>query len=200
MERWYRFIYCVIYPFFNLVHPSRAIGLENLPEGGALLCPNHTAASDPFFLVFALGMKNRICAMAKAEIMRVPFVGWILGKAGVFGIERGKADVGAIKTAMKRLKAGERLVMFPEGTRVKNREEADHSAKNGAAMLALRTGVPIVPVYIPEKKNWFSPTPVVIGEAFYPQRAGKKATQEEYDLISAELMRRIFQLSEQVKA
>ena len=199
MRHWYTFVYCVIYPFFNLCHPSRAIGLENLPEGGALICPNHTKASDPFFVVFALGLKNRVMAMANAEILRIPVIGWILGKVGVFGVERGKADVGAIKTAMKSLKGGERLLMFPEGTRVKKGEEENHEAKNGAAMLALRTGVPIVPVYIPREKNWFRATPVVFGEPYYPQTAGRKATPEEYDSISAELIKRIYALSEQVK-
>lgn len=200
MQRWYTLVYMLIYPFFNLFHPSRAVGLENLPEGGALICPNHTKASDPFFVAFAFGLKNRVMAMAKAELLRIPVAGWLLGKAGVFGVERGKADVGAIKMAMKSLKAGERLLLFPEGTRVKEGEEESHEAKNGAAMLALRTGVPIVPVYIPRNKNWFRPTPVVIGEPYRPQIAGRKATPEEYDAISADLMKRIQALAEQVKA
>lgn len=197
MRRWYTFIYCVIYPFFNLVHPSRAIGKENLPEGGALICANHTKASDPFFIVFAFGLKNRVCAMAKAELMRVPVIGPLLGKAGVFGIDRGRADVGAIKTAMKLLKSGEKMIMFPEGTRVEEGKE-DHEAKTGAAMLALRTGVPIVPVYVPGKKKWFRPTPVVIGEPYHPQIAGKRATPEEYQAIADDLMTRIMALAERV--
>lgn len=199
MQAWYTLIYCVIFPFFNLVHPCRPIGRENVPEGGAIICANHTRASDPFFIVFALGLKNRVCAMAKIEIMRVPFVGWILGKAGVFGVDRGKADVGAIKTAMKLLKSGEKMVMFPQGTRVDEQEE-DHEAKNGAAMLALRTGVPIVPVYIPAKKKWFGRTPVVIGEPYHPQTAEKRATPEEYKAISEDLMDRIYALAQQVSS
>lgn len=198
VERWYTFLYYLIFPFFNLPHPSKAIGKENLPEGGALICANHTKASDPLFIVFAFGLKNRVCAMAKAEVMRVPVVGWLLGKAGVFGIERGKADIGAIKTAMKKLRAGEKMIMFPEGTRVAEEAE-DHEAKTGVAMLALRTGVPIVPIYIPGEKKWFRPTPVVIGEPYYPQTAGKRATPEEYRAIADDLMKRIFALSGQVE-
>jgi len=198
MELWYKILYCIIYPFFNLVHPCRAIGRENLPEGGALICANHTKASDPFFIVFAFGMKNRVCAMAKAELMRIPVVGALLKSVGVFGIERGKADIGAIKTAMKKLKSGEKMIMFPEGTRVEEQSE-DHEAKTGAAMLALRTGVPIVPVYIPGKKRWFARTPVVIGEPYHPQTEGKRATPEEYQKIADDLMKRIFALAEQVK-
>lgn len=199
MEIWYSVLYWLICPFFNLVHPSRAVGLEHLPkEGGVLLCPNHTAASDPLFIVFSLGRKRRVSIMAKAELMRIPILGFLLKKAGVFGVDRGKNDVAAIKTAMKRLKEGERLVLFPEGTRVNENEEI-HEAKNGAAMLSVRMGVPIVPVYIPGKKNWFSPTPVIFGMPYFPNTEEKRGTAEEYKAIGEELMARIAALGEQVK-
>ena len=61
-------------------------------------------------------------------------------------------------------------------------------------MLAVRTGVPIVPVYIPEKKNWFRFTTIVIGEPYYPQVESKKGTAEEYKVIAEELMERIHAL------
>lgn len=198
MQRWYTLIYCIIYPFFNLFHPSRGIGKEHLPEGGALLCPNHTKASDPFFVVFSLGLKRRLTAMAKMELIRVPVIGWLLSKAGVVGVDRGKADMNALKTAMKMLKNGEKMLLFPEGTRVEEDAEV-HEAKSGAAMLAVRTGVPIIPVYIPGKKKWFRPTTVVFGEPFYPKTAERRATAEEYKAINEELMTRILALAEQVK-
>lgn len=199
MRVWYRLIYCLIYPFFNLVHPCRPLGRENLPEGGALLCANHTKASDPFFIVYAIGLGHRLTAMAKVELMRIPIIGWVLGKAGVFGVDRGKADVGAIKTAMKKLKDGEKMVIFPEGTRVDEGEDG-HEAKNGAAMLALRTGVPIVPIYIPGKKKWFQRTTVVIGTPYHPESADKRPTPEEYKAIGDDLMARIAALAKQVEA
>lgn len=198
MQRWYTLIYVILFPFFNLVHPCKAIGKENLPEGGALICANHTKASDPLFIVFAFGLKNRVCAMAKVELLRVPVIGFLLEKAGVFGVDRGKADVAAIKTAMKRLKSGEKMIMFPEGTRV-DEETESHEAKTGVAMLALRTGVPIVPIYIPGKKKWFGRTPVVIGEAYHPEAPeGRRATAEDYQVIADDLMRRIMALSARV--
>lgn len=198
-RRWYTGIYLLLYPLFRLVHPSLAVGVEGLPEGGALLCPNHTKASDPFLVVFALGLGRPVSAMAKAEIMAVPVVGWLLERAGVFGIDRGRADVGAVKTAMKRLKAGEKLLLFPEGTRVKEGEESSE-AKHGAILLALSTGVPIVPVYVPRRKNWFRPTRVVFGEAYHPVIAGRRATAEEYDQLARELMERIWALAGEKRA
>ena len=95
----------------------------------------------------------------------------------------------AVKRALKCLKDGDKLLMFPEGTRSKDGEMRE--AKTGAAMFAIRTGVPIVPMYIPAEKKWFRRTPVVFGEAFYPQIEGKKGTPEDYERVADELMERI---------
>ena len=85
--------------------------------------------------------------------------------------------------------------MFPEGTRHQDWDFGD--AKTGAAMLALRTGVPIVPIYVPAEKRWFRWNQVVIGEAYYPQSSGKRATPEEYHAIAEDLMERIEALKPQ---
>lgn len=197
MKFFYSLVYCVAWPFFNLFHPCRAVGRENIPEGAAILCPNHTSLTDPLFAVFALRLRNRPQVMAKAEVMEIPVLGWLLKKAGVFAVERGKSDVGAIKHALKALKSGEKLLLFPEGTRSKDGELGQ--AKGGAAMLAVRTGVPIVPMYIPAEKKWFRRTPVVFGTPYLPQIAGKKGTSEEYEAIAQDLMDRIAALREQTR-
>ena len=194
-DRWFRFLYAVIWPFFNLFRPLKVIGRENIPDGAAVLCPNHTTIGDPFYVVFACGRRYPMRAMAKIQIMRVPFIGWILGKGGVFGVDRGHADMHAVKTALKLLKDGNKLLMFPEGTRV--REGEDVAAKTGAAMFATRTGVPIVPMYIPAQKHWFRPTSVIIGEAYYPDLPEKHATQEDYQRVADDLMERIEALKPQ---
>ncbi len=198
MKQWFALLYCVIWPFFNLFHPSKAIGLENIPEGAAILCPNHTRMSDPFFVIFAMGLKIRPRAMAKAEAMSVPVIGWILKKAGVFAVERGKSDVSAVKEAIKCLKGGDKLLLFPEGTRHRD-GTIDESGKTGAAMFSIRTETPIVPIYIPAEKKWFRRTPVVFGEPFLPQVEGRKGSAEEYKAISRELMSRIAGLEEQAR-
>lgn len=189
MKTVFAVLYCIIFPFFNLFHPCKPVHRERLPEGGAILCPNHTTLNDPLMVVFALGLKTRPQVMAKAEFMRVPVIGWLLSKAGVFAVDRGKADVTAVKRALKCLKDGDKLLMFPEGTRSKDGEMGE--AKTGAAMFAIRTGVPIVPMYIPAEKKWFRRTPVVFGEPFYPQIEGKKGTPEDYERVADELMERI---------
>lgn len=199
MRRWYTFVYCVAWPFFNLFHPGKVIGRENIPEGAAVVCCNHTAMSDPLFLAFAFRLNNQLRAMAKAELLRVPVIGWLLGKAGVFGVERGKTDVGAVKQAMKFLRGGEKVLIFPEGTRVRESRGEVSDPKTGAAMLAVRCSVPILPVYVPEERRLFRRTPVVIGKPFIPTVTTRKGTQEEYEAITSDLMDHIHGLGEQTK-
>ena len=194
MDRWYHFLSAVIWPIFNLMRPLRVHGKEHIPEGAAVICPNHTTIGDPFYVVFAFGSQYPMRAMAKIQIMRVPFIGWSLSKAGVFGVDRGHADMKAVKTALKFLKDGNKLLMFPEGTRVHQGEDVE--AKTGAAMFAARTGVPLLPVYIQPEKKLFRRNDVVIGEPFRPQFAGRKPTADELDAITHELMDRIHKLGE----
>lgn len=197
MNKLYAVLYPIVWFFFKLARPWKAVGHTELPQGGALLCGNHTGLSDPIYVVLAVGHKPQCRVMAKAELLRVPVLGFILKHAGIIGVERGKADVGAIKTAMRVLKNGEKLLMFPEGTRVEEGEEGD--AHTGAAMLATRTGVPLVPIYIPRKKGWFRRTTIVFGAPYVPEYEGKRPTPEDYRAISAELMRRIYAMEEQAK-
>ena len=188
-DAWFHFLYAVIWPFFNLFRPLRVVGRENIPDGAAVLCPNHTTLGDPFYVVFAFGRKYPMRAMAKIQIMRVPVIGWILGKAGVFGVDRGRADMKAVKTALKFLKDGNKLLMFPEGTRV--HEGEDVTAKTGAAMFATRTGAPLLPIYIQRKKKLFARNVVVIGQPYHPEYAGRKPTPDELDAIAGDLMDRV---------
>ena len=193
-DAWFHFLYAVIWPFFNLFRPLRVVGRENIPDGAAVLCPNHTTLGDPFYVVFAFGRKYPMRAMAKIQIMRVPVIGWILGKAGVFGVDRGRADMKAVKTALKVLKDGNKLLMFPEGTRV--HEGEDVTAKTGAAMFATRTGAPLLPIYIQRKKKLFARNVVVIGQPYHPEYAGRKPTPDELDAIAGDLMGRVRALGE----
>ena len=195
-KKWYRFFYAIVWPFVMLFYPMKFIGRENIPEGGALVCTNHSAAVDPFFLAFALGRKKRICAMAKESLLNIFFVGKVLKLIGTFGVRRGASDIHAVKYALEELKKGEYVVIFPEGTRVKSREEGE--PKTGAAMLACRTGVNVLPVYIPMKKKPFRINRVYIGKPYKMIPEGKRATSKDYDTFTADLMDRIYNLGDEV--
>ena len=95
------------------------------------------------------------------------------------------------------LKAGDKVIMFPEGTRAAEGEDLE--AKNGVAMIALKTGVPIFPIFIEPKKRWFRWTRVVYGEPFYPTCENKKPTDADYRRIGQEWKRRVEELGESIK-
>ena len=153
------------------------------------MCGNHTSMGDPIYVLASVGIKPQVHVMAKDELMKIPVIGWLLKKVGMIGVRRGKSDVGAIKECMKVLKNGEKLLIFPEGTRVKEGETVE--AHSGAAMLATRTGVPILPVYIAPKKRWFRKTHVIFGRPYMPEYEGRRPTSEDYERIAEDLMARI---------
>jgi 1-acyl-sn-glycerol-3-phosphate acyltransferase len=122
------------------------------------------------------------------------FVGKLLKLVGTFGVRRGASDIHAVKYALEQLKQGEYVVLFPEGTRVKSREEGE--PKTGAAMLACRTGVKVLPVYIPMHKRPFRINRVYIGKPYVMQPQGKRATAQDYEVFTAELMDKIYDMGE----
>ena len=195
-KKWYKFFYAIVWPFIMLFYPMKFIGKENIPEGGALVCANHSSAVDPFFLAFALGRNRQIRAMAKESLLNIFFIGKILKLVGTFGVRRGASDIHAVKYALEELKKGEYVVLFPEGTRVKSREEGE--PKTGAAMLATRTGVNVLPVYIPIHKKPFRINRVYIGKPYKMIPEGKRATSKDYEAFTADLMDGIYDLGDGV--
>jgi 1-acyl-sn-glycerol-3-phosphate acyltransferase len=189
--RAYKFVYAVCFPFLWLLWHFRFTGRENIPEGAAIVCANHSNLTDPLFVAFGFTRKRHIHFMAKYELSQVPVLSFILRKIGVFFVKRGESDVTAIRNAMRYLKNGERIMMFPEGTRTS--EDDAVAAKTGAIRLASKLGVPIVPVYIPRDKKLFRRLDIVIGEPYTIGKIG----HDEFDEQANELMRRINTLAKE---
>ena len=190
----YHVAYTVIKPLIRLFFPYRAVGLENLPEGGALLCANHISGWDPFLIAVSLPRDSRLVVMAKDELFHIPVVGFLLRKLGIFPVKRGGNDLGAMKTAIRSLNEGKRLLVFPEGTR--GGSEGAVEAKGGVAVLASRPGTPMVPVYCGTKQKFLHRTTIVFGEPYSPVIAGRRATAEESRQAAEEILRRIYALDE----
>jgi len=128
----------------------RAEGLDNVPqEGGFVLAANHTSNFDPWPLGMLLWPDRYLRFMAKSELFWFP-MGRVIAAGGAFPVRRGERDVEAIQTAIRLVRDGDVVVMFPEGTRrakgVRKRYEA--RAHTGAARIALMAGVPLVPAAI----------------------------------------------------
>lgn len=127
----------------------RIEGLEReaLPATGPLIiASNHLSNADPViigsWITPVLG--RRIHWLGKQEALDWPLIGWGLAQNGVFGIRRGAADIEAFRLARRVLDEGHVLAVFPEGTR--SRTGGLQEAKDGLAILALRTGAPVLPV------------------------------------------------------
>ncbi len=118
-------------------------GAENLPaSGGALIAANHKSELDPFFVGHAFPRPVRY--FAKSELFRNGALRWAVTELGAIPVRRGESDRTALEAALAALAAGEALIIYPEGTRM--RDDAVHEFQPGVGMLALRSGVPVIPV------------------------------------------------------
>ena len=104
----------------RLLHPVTVQGLENLPSHGALLVANHASNWDPLVLATALPMDYRLRVMGKEELFQNPILAWVIRVGGAFPVNRGGADIQAVKTAIQTIQSGQNLLIFPEGTTVRN--------------------------------------------------------------------------------
>jgi 1-acyl-sn-glycerol-3-phosphate acyltransferase len=135
----------------------RSVGLENLPRSGAvILVANHYTLADPLVAAFATCWRiGRVVHMvSKVEVRRWPLIGWLGTQGGVIYVNRRVGDLGAQRNALAVLAAGRALLIFPEGTR--SPSGALIPGRNGAALLAMRSGAPVVPLGITGTEGMFS--------------------------------------------
>lgn len=158
-------IYC------GIVHPVRITGEANIPaEGGFMLCPNHVSFLDP--VVCILYLKRNIRFMSKLELFRNKLVARVLRDVGAFPVDRGHADLAAVREAIKTLTSGQGLGIFPQGTRsAENQHTQLHS---GAALIVQRTGSPVIPMYIDGPYKYFRRTDIHIGAPIDLSEFGRK--------------------------
>jgi 1-acyl-sn-glycerol-3-phosphate acyltransferase len=137
-----RFLFKIFYKTFFRLEVS---GLKNIPRGqGFILASNHVSYLDP--TVLGVACPAALNFMAKEELFKNPFFGWILRKVHAFPLRRGAADLSAIKEAMRRVKRGQALLIFPEGTRQAGGKLGQPQA--GIGFLAEKLSVPIVPAFV----------------------------------------------------
>ena len=156
--------FIVLMPVFFI----RVIGKENLkvPKGSVIIA-HHTSNWDPIILGFIV--KDRpVCYLAKEELFKSRLARFFLAKMYAIPISRGKGDLGAIKTALNALKSGKTLGIFPEGTRSSG---GILPFGQGAALMALRADVPVIPVYIKGGYKIFRQVKVFVDSPIYLEKA-----------------------------
>lgn len=142
-------LYAIMKPLavlvMRLLFRLEARGTEHVPRDGAMLVvANHSSLLDPAIVG---GMAPRpLSFLAKEELFRLPLFGWFLHGLNARPLKREGADPRALRTALRLLEEGHALLVFPEGTR--GDEGTLRRPKGGAALLAVLSGVPVVPAYV----------------------------------------------------
>jgi perosamine synthetase len=173
-------------PVVRVLFRPRARGLENLPDGGFVLAANQLSNLDGFALAYAL-YPRQLRWMGKAELFN-PVTAPALERLWIFPVRRGEGDLGAIATAAELARAGEIVVVFPEGTRRRKGLRKTHAARphNGAARVAGAAGVPLVPAGIAgtERLTRLRRWRLAFGEPITPQFQARATTRELWDAIT----------------
>ncbi|MGO5048589.1 lysophospholipid acyltransferase family protein [Dysosmobacter sp. Sow4_B12] len=195
------FVYYVLGFIVRFLHPVTVEGMEKLPRSGVLLCPNHSSNWDPVLLGLKLPVNYRLHAMAKEELFKNPILSWIIRKLGAFPVSRGNNDIQAVKTAIQVLKSGDNLLIFPEGTVVRNgvgyKDGLPAHAKSGVAMIGVRTGAKLVPVFMDGEKKLFHRTRIIFGDPYEPVYTGRHGTSEEMQKIADDILAQAYALGGQ---
>lgn len=134
-----------VFPIYKFFFRGYLIGNKNIPsQGSFLVVSNHGSLMDPPFLGHALGRK--ISFMAKSELFRIPFLGFIIKACGAYPVRRGVVDKNTIKIACNKLQNDEIIGIFIDGKRQSNGRV--NKPKQGAALLAFKNNKNLLPVAI----------------------------------------------------
>lgn len=189
----------IVRVLLKLLTRCQVKGRENIPSQGPLLIiANHLSLADPPLLGVSLGRK--VIFMAKKELFRFRLIGYFIGSLGAFSVHRGQLDRKAMRQAYQVLADGLTLVMFPEGTR--SRSGRLRPAFPGPALIAMRSGAPILPVGIigTEKirgVTWLLRRPQImvnIGSPFYLPPVSSRLTKAELAELTNSIMGHIAEL------
>ena len=139
----YRVVHTMVIRAIKMFARVEVLGAEHLPRSGAyLLVPSHRSMAD--IPLLAVLTRRRIRFMGKASLFRILGLGRIFRALGSFPVERDGSDRAALRAGLDLLEIGEILVVFPEGTRCTSRQI--QPLQPGAAYLAIKAGVPLIPV------------------------------------------------------
>ncbi|MEC9094165.1 MAG: lysophospholipid acyltransferase family protein [Planctomycetota bacterium] len=187
-----RLLYCGLNNFFRLIwmvyFGLRVFQARRYPQDGAvLICSNHQSHLDP--ILVGNSSPRYVSFVARESLFKLKWFGWIIAALGAFPINR-ESGLSGVKKTLKRLKNGEMVLIFPEGTRTPDGEIKEF--KPGFCAIARRAKVPIVPVAIEgaydawPKSSWF-PTPcpihLKVGEPIGVERVAQLSDQDLTQLV-----------------
>lgn len=160
-------IYSIAVPIvdvlFKTILPVKYHGLENISGVNApyIMMGNHITILDPFMMALAVP-KQQIRFVGKKELWKIPPFAWFANSINAIPVDRHNTDMEAMRACMRVTREGHVLGIFPEGTR--HHKGLMTELESGVAMIALRSKVPLIPVYIAGKLGFFRTLHVYIGK------------------------------------
>ena len=187
----YMFCKILLWIPIMILHPTKVFGKKNLPKGKAILSMNHRSNWD--YVLFGINSCTKYRVLAKKELFKNKLFGAILHNFGGVEIEREGNDINAIKKCMKLLKEDKKLLIFPEGTRLKDDSEILGEVKSGMALIAIKTKTPIVPVWIERRPKLFRRSVYYIGkpfelDQFYGIKLDEQHLREANEIVRAKML------------
>ena len=178
-----------------ILYRPKIIGKENIPQStAAIICPNHVHALDSAVIVVMA--KRKVNVLAKEELYINGFVRWVASVFGIYRVKKGKKSLESMKVSLKLLKNNELLMIFPEGTRKGLAKGV--KPKNGAIKLAIRAGVPIIPVGVQGSFKLFRKIKLNIGKPInYASHKENVNNKEILDKLTKGLMDEIVRLRDE---
>ena len=183
-----------VLPIYKFVFKGQLIGRDNIPQKDCfIMVSNHGSLLDPPLLGHALG--RNISFMAKAELFKIPFLGFIIRACGAYPVKRGIADKNTIKTACNKLANDNCIGIFIDGTRQKNGRV--NKPKQGAALLAFKNQKSLLPVAIVNSHRLmrfkfciplFSKIVIKVGKPLLPP---KSSSRDDLNSVTLQLQENI---------
>ena len=144
--------HAILAPIIRFFTGIKVHGLENIPEeGGYMLCSNHIGVRDVFLI--GATCPRQICFVAKKELFAIPLVRGVMKAWGAVKIDRTGNDVAAIRKSIELVDSGELISIFPQGHRYPAVDPSKTPIKNGAGLVAYRSGCDVIPVFIKTKNH-----------------------------------------------
>jgi 1-acyl-sn-glycerol-3-phosphate acyltransferase len=179
--------------FFMILGRLEVIGQENIPATGpVIVAANHVSNWDPLVLGGALDRKVHF--IAKEELFNAPLIGSLMRGWGMIRVKRGRGDREAIAKSLEVLGQDQMLGIFIEGSRNRENSEQMQPPQSGTAMLAVRSGAPVVPVALVNTKRLFQKMQVIIGPPLTFEDIAEITKKGQYQRIGARITTAILSL------